>query len=49
MRPTFACGILGTCESLLVFRADVKGEASFVFWIAVNLLRYASVLRGSPG
>jgi hypothetical protein len=34
MRSTFACGFLGTCESLLVFRAAVNGEASFVLWIA---------------
>jgi len=36
MRSTFACRFLGTCESLLVFRAAVKDEASFVFWIAVD-------------
>jgi hypothetical protein len=36
MRPTFACGILGTCESLLVFWAAVKGEALFVSRAAVN-------------
>jgi hypothetical protein len=36
MRPTFACGILGICESLFAFRTTVKGEASFVSRAAVD-------------